>query len=244
MKRSTIVFWLLLAVGLVAGRSRRRRAARRRRSARSTRDGTARRQGARAHPRRPGRRRRTSRRQSTDSTPPSCSATTSPTTSAAPSARWVESGGTLLVADPCSSLHPGRFVGDTQTIFGEATVATRRLLDPAALEPDAVSTRRAACSTTATPATQSCFTRGDGAFVVADPRGDGWVVAVGGAGRVRQRPSRLRGQCRARREHRSCRRTGTRVAFLERANPATGEGDKSLSDLVPTARAASRSRSC
>ena len=31
-------------------------------------------------------------------------------------------------------------------------------------------------------ATQSCFTRGDGAFVVADPRGDGWVVAVGGAG--------------------------------------------------------------
>ena len=27
---------------------------------------------------------------------------------------------------------------------------------------------------------------------------------------------------------------GTRVAFLERSNPATGEGDKSLADLVPT----------
>ena len=36
---------------------------------------------------------------------------------------WVTRlGGTLLVADPSSSLHPGRIVGDTQTIFGEATV--------------------------------------------------------------------------------------------------------------------------
>src|SRR5262249_10214840 len=94
---------------------------------------------------------------------------------------WVESGGTLLVADPSSSLHPGRIVGDTQTLFGAATVARGDcsippLEDLARVDPTGgvLFDREAA--------NQSCFTRDDGAFVVADRRGDGWVVAVGGAG--------------------------------------------------------------
>ena len=94
---------------------------------------------------------------------------------------WVESGGTLLVADPSSSLHPGRVVGDTQTIFGEATVARGDCSIPPLSNLTRVDPSGGVLYDSDT-ATQSCFTRGDGAFVVADPRGDGWVVAVGGAG--------------------------------------------------------------
>ena len=145
---------------------------------------------------------------------------------------WVTRGGTLLVADPSSSLHPGRIVGDTQTIFGEATVPRGEcsilpLEQLSRVDPTGgVLYDRAA-------AVQSCFTRGDGAFVIAQPKGDGWVVAAGGAGAFVN--DRLDSEDNAALAANILVPTeGTRVAFLERANPATGEGDKSLADLVPT----------
>lgn len=145
---------------------------------------------------------------------------------------WVESGGTLLVADPSSSLHPGRVVGDTQTIFGEATVARGDCSIPPLSNLTRVDPSGGVLYDS-DAATQSCFTRGDGAFVVADPRGEGWVVAVGGAGAFVN--ARLDSEDNAAlAANIAVPRSGTRVAFLERANPGTGEGDKSLSDLVPT----------
>jgi hypothetical protein len=145
---------------------------------------------------------------------------------------WVESGGTLLVADPSSSLHPGKIVGDTQTIFGEATVARGDCSIPP-LEQLARVDPTGGVLYDAEAADESCFTRDDGAFVVADPRGDGWVVAVGGAGAfVNDRLDSEDNAALA--ANIAVPREGTRVAFLERDNPGTAEGDKSLADLVPT----------
>ncbi len=146
--------------------------------------------------------------------------------------QWVESGGTLLVADPGSSLHPGRIVGDTQTIFGDTTIARGDCSIPP-LEGLARVDPTGGVLYDSEAANESCFTRGDGAFVVADPRGDGWVVAVGGAGPFVN--DRLDSEDNAalaaniavpRRAHAS--------RVLEPANPGTGDGDKSLADLVPT----------
>jgi len=146
--------------------------------------------------------------------------------------RWVESGGTLLVADPGSSLHPGRIVDDTQTIFGDVTLARGDCSIPP-LEGLARVDPSGGVLYDSETANESCFTRGDGAFVVADPRGDGWTVAVGGAGAFVN--DRLDSQDNAAlAANIVVPREGTRVAFLERANPGTGEGDKSLADLVPT----------
>ncbi len=94
---------------------------------------------------------------------------------------WVERGGTLLVADPSSSLHAGDVVGDTQTIFGETTLARGECTIPPMEQLGRVDPTGGVLYDVE-EATQSCFTRAGGAFVVADPVGEGWIVATGGAG--------------------------------------------------------------
>ena len=145
---------------------------------------------------------------------------------------WVTRGGTLLVADPSSSLHPGRIVGDTQTIFGEATVPRGDCSILPLEQLSRVDPTGGVLYDTA-GAAQSCFTRASGAFVVAQPKGDGWVVATGGAGAfVNDRLDSEDNAALA--ANILVPAEGTRVAFLERATPATGGGEKSLADLVPT----------
>jgi hypothetical protein len=145
---------------------------------------------------------------------------------------WVTRGGTLLVADPSSSLHPGHIVGDTQTIFGEATVP-RGECSILPLEQLSRVDPTGGVLYDSGGAAQACFTRGAGAFVVAQPQGDGWIVATGGAGAFVN--DRLDSEDNAALAANILVPTdGTRVAFLERANPGTGEGDKTLADLIPT----------
>ncbi|HMK11019.1 MAG TPA: hypothetical protein VK461_05540, partial [Acidimicrobiales bacterium] len=73
----------------------------------------------------------------------------------------------------------------------------------------------------------------DGAFVVAQPNGNGWIVATGGAGPfVNDRIDSEDNAALA--ANILVPHDGARVAFLERANPGTGEGNKSLRDLIPT----------
>ncbi len=82
-------------------------------------------------------------------------------------------------------------------------------------------------------AAESCFTRADGAFVVAEASGAGWIVATGGAGAfVNDRLDSEDNAALA--ANILVPQPGTNVAFLERANPGTSGGDKSLADLVPT----------
>ena len=147
-------------------------------------------------------------------------------------ADWVHRGGTLLVADPSSSLHPGRIVGDTQTIFGEATVARGACTIPPLAKLDRVDPIGGVLYDLSSAA-ESCFTRADGAFVVAEASGAGWIVATGGAGAFVN--DRLDSEDNAAvAANILVPQPGTNVAFLERANPGTSGGDKSLADLVPT----------
>ncbi|HMK11316.1 MAG TPA: DUF4350 domain-containing protein [Acidimicrobiales bacterium] len=145
---------------------------------------------------------------------------------------WVSAGGTLLVADPSSPLQPIAVSGRTQTIFGEATVARGSCTIPPLEHLDRVDPTGGVLFD-ADVAHEACFTRPDGAFVVAQPRDAGWVVATGGAGPfVNDRLDSEDNAALA--ANILVPHEGARVAFLERANPGTGEGDKSLADLVPT----------
>ncbi len=94
---------------------------------------------------------------------------------------WIGAGGTLLIADPGSSLHPGTIVGDTQTVFGDATLPRDDCTIPPLEELDRIDPSGGVLYDR-DDGTQVCFTRGDGAFVIAVPQGAGWVVATGGAG--------------------------------------------------------------
>jgi len=138
----------------------------------------------------------------------------------------------LLVADPSSPLQPIAVSGRTQTIFGEATVARGSCTIPPLEHLDRVDPTGGVLFD-GDVAHEACFTRPDGAFVVAQPRDAGWVVATGGAGPfVNDRLDSEDNAALA--ANILVPHEGARVAFLERANPGTGEGDKSLADLVPT----------
>ena len=146
--------------------------------------------------------------------------------------RWVSAGGTLLLADPSSSMQPVTVTGRTQTVFGEATVARGECSIPPLEHLDRVDPTGGVLFD-ADIAHESCFTRQDGAFVVAQPKDQGWIVATGGAGPFVN--GRLDSEDNAAlAANILVPHDGARVAFLERANPGTGEGDKSLADLVPT----------
>ena len=98
--------------------------------------------------------------------------------------RWVDAGGTLVVADPRSSFARRRRPR-TATLRRDrpstSSAATARSTRWTAIDRSTAGRRRAA--TTSPEPAESCFARRpSGAFVVDTPTGDGHIVSVGSAG--------------------------------------------------------------
>jgi hypothetical protein len=141
---------------------------------------------------------------------------------------WVEAGGTLVVADPQSPLHP--FAVEVGAGFGlveapfDASCSLTALESVRELEPPAGSVGYALV-----PGSEGCFLRDGSAYLAVVPRGEGEVVAVGGAGLFTNQVlgdadnAVLAAALLAPRE-------ATAVTFLR--PPAPGGGDDGLSDLV------------
>ena len=150
--------------------------------------------------------------------------------------RWVEDGGTLVVADPSSGLTPpvaepvGSFAG-----FGDVD------LDAGDCDMDALADVEhldlgGGVLYESSAGSARCFDDGAGAFVVESAFGQGRVIAVGGPypftneGLGRADAAVLVADLLAPDPE------GTRVAFLDRADPVAGRpggGDETLLDLVP-----------
>lgn len=96
-------------------------------------------------------------------------------------ARWVDAGGTLVVADPASGFAPEVVDGEPAAPFGAGATLTRRC-ELAALR-DARRLRVGAAPAYEAPlGAVACFPSGDGAFLAAEARGDGTVVALASPG--------------------------------------------------------------
>lgn len=91
--------------------------------------------------------------------------------------RWIDGGGTLVLADPLSELAPS-VTGTTDIAFTEPTI------EPACDDPAVAGVRRVAVSGALVFAlpdgAAGCFPRNDGWFMVRERRGSGAVVALGG----------------------------------------------------------------
>lgn len=90
---------------------------------------------------------------------------------------WVERGGRLVVADPASTFAPAA-VGRTQLAFFEPPVAKACDLE-ALRDVERVATPGGWVYEVTAPAT-GCFWRNGGSWLVAEPVGDGVVLALGG----------------------------------------------------------------
>lgn len=138
--------------------------------------------------------------------------------------RWVEAGGTLLVADPGSPL----IEADRREPFEDSFVLPRRCDVPALAEVDRIEPSSGVPLVPRAGAT-GCFPVLGGSFVVVEPHGAGTVVAVGGAATFINRVigdednAALAASILAP-------RPGTRVTVLRSA--PVGAGDRSLVDLI------------
>ena len=141
---------------------------------------------------------------------------------------WVTAGGTLVVADPTSSLHPGRLDGppvDGPLAPGACTVDVLDGIGP--IDPGAPT--RLFAAPAGVPA---CYARDGRAFAVVTPLGSGTVVALAGPevftnAQLDQADNAvLAGVLLAPQD-------GTRVLLAERARPGAAGGDESLAELVP-----------
>ncbi len=91
---------------------------------------------------------------------------------------WVEAGGTLVIADPTSPLHGLATVGSDQLVGRSARAPVCELL------PEVAEVRQGDWEGLEVPPdAEACFPIGDGAgaWLVARPRGDGRLVALGSA---------------------------------------------------------------
>ena len=93
---------------------------------------------------------------------------------------WVRQGGTLVVADPSSTISRAEVVGSTRIGLLDADLRRRCAL-PALRDVGRVAASGGVVF--AVPAgAGGCFPRGKGAWLVAEPLGGGTIVRLGGAG--------------------------------------------------------------
>ncbi len=141
---------------------------------------------------------------------------------------WVSAGGTLVVADPLSSLHPFfpapvAGLGLVESSF-DATCTLSALASVTEVEPPAGS-----LGYELVPGTDGCFFRDASAYLAVAPRGAGSVVALGGAGLFTNQAlgdadnAVLAAALLAP-------RVGTAVTIL--SPPLPGGGDEGLADLI------------
>ena len=150
--------------------------------------------------------------------------------------RWVEAGGTLVVADPRSAFTPivldplgdGGRLGDTEVELDRGDCDVEDLDEVERLD------LAAGVGYEVPSGARSCFGDDESAFVVEQTLGAGRMVAVGGPapftndGLDRADAAVLVADLLAPRP------AGTRVAFLERGAPVlAGDGEETLTDLVP-----------
>lgn len=143
--------------------------------------------------------------------------------------RWVEAGGTLVVADPNSPFTPiptattDAFGGLVQASMGPGICTIEALADVGRID------ARGGLAYDVAGATGQCYGDDTAAFVVTNAAGDGTIVGVGGAGMFTNESlddfdnAVLAAALLAP-------TPGTTVAFLE--PPAPGSGDATLGDLV------------
>jgi uncharacterized protein DUF4350 len=93
--------------------------------------------------------------------------------------RWVEAGGTLVVADETSSFTP-----DETDAFGDATdVGSTCDIPPLDdLDVDRIEPWSGGVLYDVPAGSDGCVGNGDEAYIVATPRGDGTIVSIGGVG--------------------------------------------------------------
>lgn len=141
-------------------------------------------------------------------------------------ATWVEAGGTLVVADPGSPLHPFPVDAPGALVEGpfDQTCTIPALEMVTNLEPPPGSAGYGLV-----PGAEGCYFRDGAAYLAVAPRGEGDVVAVGGAGLfVNQSLGDADNAVLA--AALLAPRAGTSVALL--APPTPGGGDEGLTDLV------------
>lgn len=136
--------------------------------------------------------------------------------------RWVSNGGTLIVADPQSALASTPVGSALDTLRGRCEIPA--LIDVGEL---AVSVSR---SLVVPDGASGCFPADGGAFIVAEARGEGTVISLGG-------PAVFTNEYLDRVDNAVLAagllvHPGSSVAYLRPALP--GGGDRSLVDLVDT----------
>ncbi len=141
---------------------------------------------------------------------------------------WVRSGGTLVVADPASTLHP--FPPDPTAGLSLVDVPVdRSCAIPALASVGEVEAPAGSVVYELVPGASGCYRVGDLAYLAAVAEGDGVVVAVGGAGlftnqAIGDADNAVLAAALL------VPRPGTDVAFLR--PPVPGSGGEGLADLV------------
>lgn len=138
---------------------------------------------------------------------------------------WVRDGGVAVVTDPASPLTPRASAGATGP-FGRFP-ASRDCDEPALAEVDRLLVTGVAYA--APPGAVGCFPRDDGHWLVAEPHGDGAIVALGGpevfVNRALGEPGHAALAAALLRP-----RTGAGIAVVGPGRP--GEGDAGLAELL------------
>ena len=152
---------------------------------------------------------------------------------------WVDTGGTLVVTDPMSPFTPP-VVGEFDTI--EDLAPPRRMADACDIDalgdidPAGVDPRNGGTLYAPGPGDSSCVDDGSGdAYIVSTDRGDGTVVAIGGAGMM-VNAALAEGENAPVVAALVAPQAGTRLLVLE-PGPLAGAstGRRSLRELVPAA---------
>lgn len=141
---------------------------------------------------------------------------------------WVEAGGVLVVADPFSEL-VDEPVNSTQLLFTNPGIARDCDL-PALAEVDRV-TSPGGSVFSAPEGSTACFPRNDAFWLLATPRGEGTVVALGGAQGFTNVELGEADNAQLLVSLLAPDPASARIAVLE--TPPPGSGEQTLVDLVP-----------